>query len=100
MPLSQSQVFFCFSGIATHDIALLRLREPLTFSESIQPIALPEPGTVPQGEAVLSGWGNEETTILQYAYVPIISYDGMIRFSSNLLELNHEFYFRMCECLC
>ena len=48
------------SIFADYDFALLELVESLTFSNKIQPIALPDADTVvPDGTvALVSGWGN------------------------------------------
>lgn len=67
------------------------MAEPFTFSESIQPIPLPEAGTTPEGEAIISGWGTGAKDLPQYAQVPIISYDGITNPTSDFSEVNLEF---------
>lgn len=66
-------------GVAPNDVAVMLLRSPLTFNARVGPIALPTPGAIPQGQAVLSGWGSVSTSllptlpaVLQTALVPIV----------------------------
>ena len=40
-----------------NDIAILKLKTPLTFNNNVQPACLPEASFVPIGRAVASGWG-------------------------------------------
>ena len=40
-----------------NDIAILKLKTPLTFNDKVQPACLPEASLVPTGKAVASGWG-------------------------------------------
>lgn len=41
-----------------HDIALLRLRKPVQFTKSIQPVCLPKESIDPSGKvATVIGWG-------------------------------------------
>lgn len=72
-----------FSGVGPYDLTLLRLQSALSFSESVQPIGLPQPDAEPVGNATLSGWGSTSTSllpsypsILQYVDLPILDYDG------------------------
>lgn len=37
---------------------MIRLETPLEFTKEVQAIALPEPGSTPTGDAILSGWGS------------------------------------------
>ncbi|XP_011308164.1 trypsin II-P29 [Fopius arisanus] len=72
-------------GIAQHDIGLLRLKTPLTYTEHIQPVALPPAGKQHKGETVLTGWGSISTKIipklptqLQTVEIPIVDYDACL----------------------
>lgn len=64
-----------------HDIALLKLRKPVTFNKSIQPICLPKESIDPSGKTgTVIGWGrtSEGGTlpgILQQVQVPILTLD-------------------------
>ena len=40
-----------------HDIAILKLKTPLTFNNKVQQACLPDASFVPTGKAVASGWG-------------------------------------------
>ena len=40
-----------------NDIAILKLKTPLTFNDKIQRACLPEASFIPTGKAVASGWG-------------------------------------------
>lgn len=62
------------------DYALLELREPVTFSEKVQPIELPSVNDVIPDDSLcqVSGWGNtlnssESKEILREATVPIVN---------------------------
>jgi len=44
-------------SIFNNDIAILKLKEPLTFNSKVRNACLPEDNFVPQGIAVASGWG-------------------------------------------
>ncbi|CAH1154395.1 unnamed protein product [Phaedon cochleariae] len=44
-------------NVNPNDIALIKLEEPLTYSDRVQPIPLPEPNSFYSGDAVVSGWG-------------------------------------------
>ncbi|GJQ74997.1 hypothetical protein Trydic_g9291 [Trypoxylus dichotomus] len=66
-------------GVNPNDIALLKLSFPLSWSDSVQSIDLPPAGTVPVGNAILSGWGSISTTLfpivpdtLQKAELPLL----------------------------
>ena len=63
-----------------YDIALLQVDLPITFTENVQPICLPDPEDNFIGqECVISGWGVEEygshtsAQTLRFARVPIIN---------------------------
>ncbi|XP_076285721.1 trypsin-1-like [Lasioglossum baleicum] len=49
-------------NVAPNDIALLKLSKPLKLTKSVQPISLPAAGSIPTGNAVLSGWGSTSRT--------------------------------------
>lgn len=67
-----------FRNVAPYDIALLKLEKPLAFNEFVQPIALPEPESTPEGEVTLSGWGSISSSgfgtpnTLQKAELPVV----------------------------
>ena len=54
-----------------HDLAILKLATPLTFSDHIQPICLPtEDLTIPYGmECIVSGWGSTSNTDTNILYL-------------------------------
>ncbi|CAG0915636.1 unnamed protein product [Notodromas monacha] len=66
-----------------NDIALIRLRKPLTWSKSVQPICLSNNSEhyVPGRRAVVTGWGRTSETsrytpsILQNVEVPVVTND-------------------------
>ncbi|XP_047927440.1 transmembrane protease serine 2 [Anser cygnoides] len=77
-----------------NDVALMKLETPLSFTDTIQPVCLPNPGMMfqPNQECWISGWGAEyqggkTSTNLNYVMVPLIEhsrcnsiyiYNGMI----------------------
>nr|AYV99609.1 venom polypeptide [Dolopus genitalis] len=68
--------------VGPNDIGLIYLSEPLEFSETVQPVALPERESIPKGLAVVSGWGSTSlglepafTDRLRTAVVPILDYE-------------------------
>ncbi|XP_018323930.1 prostasin-like isoform X1 [Agrilus planipennis] len=59
-----------------HDIAIVILESPFTWSKAVQPVYLPRPEEEFTGMAVLSGWGEGEqgyTLSLRYASKKLIS---------------------------
>lgn len=67
-------------GTSPYDIGLAYTSVAFTWSNAVAPIALPESGVIPTGNALLYGWGSTSTTntanyptTLQVATVPIIS---------------------------
>ncbi|XP_060534922.1 trypsin-1-like [Cylas formicarius] len=50
--------------VAPHDISVAHLSEPLSFTDTIKPINLPQPSQEFTGIATLSGWGQTEQTLL------------------------------------
>ncbi|XP_051464178.1 transmembrane protease serine 2 [Apus apus] len=77
-----------------NDVALMKLETPLTFTDTVQPVCLPNPGMMfqPNQQCWISGWGAEyqggkTLNNLNYAMVPLIEhsrcnsvyiYNGMI----------------------
>uniref|UniRef100_A0A667XP76 pancreatic elastase II n=1 Tax=Myripristis murdjan TaxID=586833 RepID=A0A667XP76_9TELE len=65
-----------------HDIALIKLSSPVTFSDTIMPACLPDPGFVlPHGApCYVTGWGRLSTSgppadTLQQALLPVVGHD-------------------------
>ncbi|NXJ76395.1 TMPS2 protease, partial [Trogon melanurus] len=77
-----------------NDVALMKLETPLTFTDTIRPVCLPNPGMMfePNQQCWISGWGAESqggktSNNLNYVTVPLIErsrcnsifiYNGMI----------------------
>ncbi|NXO66736.1 TMPS2 protease, partial [Phainopepla nitens] len=77
-----------------NDVALMKLETPLSFSETVRPVCLPNPGMMfqPNQQCWISGWGAEyqggkTSNNLNYVAVPLIErsrcnavyiYNGMI----------------------
>ncbi|KFQ84568.1 Transmembrane protease serine 2, partial [Phoenicopterus ruber ruber] len=77
-----------------NDVALMKLETPLSFTDAVQPVCLPNPGMMfqPEQQCWISGWGSEypgakTSNNLNYATVPLIErsrcnffdiYDGLI----------------------
>lgn len=64
-----------------YDFSLLKLAEPLTFSDSIKPIALPSQDEVVDDDSlcIVTGWGNTQSSQesrdkLRAAYVPSVNH--------------------------
>merc|ERR1712110_297648 len=61
-----------------NDVAILKLKTPLTFTNNVQRACLPEASYVPTGKAVASGWGlvaqypNKEPDNLQWVTKPLV----------------------------
>jgi len=53
-----------YRGVAPYDIAVLKLKTPLTFNERVSDINLPKQDEVRVGNAVLSGWGSISKKLL------------------------------------
>ncbi|XP_011693696.1 PREDICTED: transmembrane protease serine 9-like [Wasmannia auropunctata] len=69
-------------GVAPYDIALLKLKTPLTFNERVSPVNLPQQDEVITGNAVLSGWGSTSKKllpvlpkVLQKVTVPLLDHE-------------------------
>ncbi|XP_044020839.1 trypsin-like [Aphidius gifuensis] len=67
---------------AQHDIALIKLSEPLVFDAYVKPVVLPNLNANHSGEGYISGWGSTSKTeieimpnILHYDHVPLVAYD-------------------------
>lgn len=58
------------SNTYNHDIALLKLRKPVTFSKTINPVCLPSSGTDPAGN---------------HKYFHFVSYSSLFVFFSFIL---------------
>ncbi|XP_034947402.1 trypsin-1-like [Chelonus insularis] len=85
-------------GVAQHDIALLRLKTPLTFNDHVQPVALPKAHKLHKGSVVLSGWGSTSKgwlpimpKELQKAKIPIVDYDTCFE-SFNSISSDFELF--------
>ncbi|KAB5426621.1 serine protease, partial [Phocaeicola vulgatus] len=66
-------------NVGPFDIAVIKVEPPFEFNEFVQPVKLPVAGSVPKGDAYLSGWGSTSRDfgpiypdILQKAKLPII----------------------------
>lgn len=76
-------IFFQNRNVAPYDIALLKLKKPLVFNEFVQPIAVPKPESIPEGESTLSGWGSTSSSSsvpvmpnsLQKVELPVVDHD-------------------------
>lgn len=77
--------------VGPDDLVLVRLTVPITFTDRIRPIRLPNPNVVPIGPATLSGWGSNGGTgavnILQKAILSTITLE-QCRNAINSLNLN------------
>lgn len=65
-----------------YDIALMEVKRPFLLNPFVSTVSLPYPNTIPDGEAMLTGWGSigrtrvhEKPGNLQAAVLPIIGYD-------------------------
>ncbi|XP_031619926.1 transmembrane protease serine 9-like [Contarinia nasturtii] len=67
------------SNTYNHDIALLKLRKPITYSKNIMPVCLPEDDFDPAGKTGIAvGWGRTSEggalpSVVQHVEVPILS---------------------------
>ena len=91
IPVQETLIYPGYSedNVPTHDIALLVLTHPVTFSSYIQPICLPTPSDEDddgeeESELMVTGWGNTQplsfsrkdfvsATVLQYLDVRSLS---------------------------
>jgi len=68
-----------------NDIAILKLKTPMTFNDKVQQACLPEASFVPTGKAVASGWGlvsqfpNQPTNNLQWVTKPVVTNDKCVK---------------------
>merc|ERR1712172_4223 len=68
-----------------NDIAILKLKTPLTFNDKVQRACLPEASFVPTGKAVASGWGlvsqfpNQSPKNLQWVTKPVVTNDKCVQ---------------------
>merc|ERR1711971_691268 len=64
-----------------NDIAILKLKTPLTFNDNVRRACLPEASFVPTGKAVASGWGlvaqfpDQSPKNLQWVTKPVVTND-------------------------
>ncbi|XP_011494633.1 PREDICTED: trypsin-like [Ceratosolen solmsi marchali] len=70
-------------NVAPYDIALLLLDKPFVLNSFVQPINLPKPDSIPEGQVTLSGWGSVSSTqipsmpaTLQKVDLPIIDLEN------------------------
>ncbi|XP_015176246.1 PREDICTED: transmembrane protease serine 9-like [Polistes dominula] len=76
-------VYPLYNGsVAPYDIALMKLESPFELNPFVSTVLLPYPETIPEGEAIITGWGSISRTklpknpeILQSAMLPILDYD-------------------------
>ncbi|GLV46768.1 uncharacterized protein CBL_13541 [Carabus blaptoides fortunei] len=66
-------------GVNANDLGLFELESELNFNDKVQPIALPTAGSIPSGDATLTGWGSTSTSVipnspsdLQEVVVPVV----------------------------
>merc|ERR1711971_1338283 len=68
-----------------NDIAILKLKTPLTFNDNVGRACLPEASFVPTGKAVASGWGlvaqfpDQSPKNLQWVTKPVVTNDKCIQ---------------------
>ena len=73
-----------------NDIAILKLKEPLTFNADVQPARLPDSTLNPEDKgtfATISGWGTvsslgPSSKDLKFAFVPILGVDKCVNLNS------------------
>ena len=73
-----------------NDIAILKLKEPLTFNADVQPARLPDSTMNPENKgtfATISGWGTvsslgPSSKDLKFAFVPILGVDKCVNLNS------------------
>jgi len=73
-----------------NDIAILKLKEPLTFNADVQPARLPDSTLNPEDKetfAIVSGWGRvryggPSSKDLKYVFVPILGVDKCVNLNS------------------
>jgi len=72
-----------------YDVALIKLREPITFNNDVRPVCLPTKDFLPGTNCSVTGWGNTRwdgniAQILQQAQVPLVSRDTCQQAYSDL----------------
>merc|ERR1712051_1113056 len=72
------------------DIAIVKLKSPLTFNNNVKNACLPESSFAPQSKAVVSGWGttingvqSSTSNWLKYVVVPFIANNKCVRPHTN-----------------
>lgn len=86
------------SAIFQHDITIMKLSNPLVYSLSIQPIALPKANYITEQDsmAFVSGFGHKEndeySDDLLYTYVPIRNFAECKR-SYSIVKMDEETQF-------
>jgi len=80
-----------------NDIAIVKLKSPLTFTNNVKNACLPESSFAPQSKAVVSGWGattngGSASSHLKYVAVPFIPNAKCVKphtnYPSNLITSN------------
>lgn len=73
-----------------NDIAIVKLKSPLTFNNNVKNACLPESSFAPQSKAVVSGWGttingvqSSTSNWLKYVVVPFIANNKCVRPHTN-----------------
>jgi len=54
--------FAIFSDVGPYDIALIKLKSPLTLTSAVQAVKLPKAESEPSGNATLCGWGSTSSS--------------------------------------
>ncbi|KAK1122191.1 hypothetical protein K0M31_009417 [Melipona bicolor] len=83
--------------VGPYDIALMEAERPFLLNPFVSTVSLPYPNTIPDGEAMLTGWGSigrtrvhEKPGNLQAAVLPIIDYDVCKRAIAKSLKLKEK----------
>ncbi|KAK9296004.1 hypothetical protein QLX08_009851 [Tetragonisca angustula] len=83
--------------VGPYDIALMEAERPFLLNPFVSTVSLPYPNTIPDGEAMLTGWGSigrtrvhEKPGNLQAAVLPIIDYDVCKRAIARSLKLKEK----------
>lgn len=87
-------------GVAPYDIAILKLKTPLTFNKRVSAVTLPKQNEVRTGNAVLSGWGSTSKSllpvlpeVLQKVTVPLLDNQSCLKkFPDDVIGKRPEIY--------